>query len=138
MSEPTFLLELNETHLNVLKRACEFYSRVLLGQFDEIAFETMLHNIKQHDFCERRERMEQLLHEARQCAFPELKSRGHSHGIGYDRTADIAWNIYQAVRYTEAMHAHPEGGTTVDYNRPMDFGGVGLPICKVKEEKLNG
>lgn len=131
MSESKYVLTLTTEQLLTVSKACEFYSRVMMGQFGEIAYETMLQSIKQDDFCTRREMMEDLLFQARKFAFPDLNGRGHSYGIGHNQSADRAWNTYQALRYARAWHEHPEGGITVDFNKPYPAGGESIPDCRL-------
>ena len=131
-TDEKYILSLTKEQALAVSKACEFYSRVMMGQFGEIAYETMLQSIKQDDFCTRREMMEDLLFQARQFAFPDLMGRGHSYGIGHNKSADLAWNAYQALRYAKAWHEHPEGGITVDFNKPYPAGGEAVPDCKAE------
>lgn len=131
-SEENYILTLNKEQALTVSKACEFYSRVMMGQFREIAFETMMQSIKRDDFCTRRDMMEDLLIQARQFAFPDLTGPGHSYGIGHNASADRAWNAYQALRYAIAWHEHPDGGITVDFQKPYPAGGEAVPDCKVE------
>lgn len=131
-SEENYILTLNKEQALTVSKACEFYSRVMMGQFGEIAHETMMQSIRQDDFCTRREMMEDLLFQARRLAFPDLIGRGHSYGIGHNASGDRAWNAYQALRYAIAWHEHPEGGITVDFQKPYPAGGEAVPDCKVE------
>lgn len=126
-----YVLTLTTEQLLTVSKACEFYSRVMMGQFGEIAHETMMQSVRQDDFCTRREMMEDLLFQARKFAFPDLHGRGHSYGIGHNKSADRAWNAYQALRYARAWHEHPEGGITVDFGPPYSAGGESIPDCRV-------
>ena len=45
-----YVLTLTTEQLLTVSKACEFYSRVMMGQFREIAFETMMQSIKHDDF----------------------------------------------------------------------------------------
>ena len=135
MSETKYILTLTEDQEAVVEKACEFYARVLNGQFDEIAFETLMRRISEDNYCNLREQMEQHLLRARECAFPELgRYAGHHHGVGRDETSDRAWNIYQVLRHTRSWHKEPKGGYSVDFDPPMDVSGVGLPKCEAKKE----
>lgn len=135
-NDEKYILTLTREQALTVSKACEFYARVMMGQFGEIAFETMLQSIKQDDFCTRREMMEDLLFQARKFAFPDLMSRGHSYGIGHSKPADRAWNAYQAIRYAVAWHEHPEGGITVDFRKPYPAGGEAVPDCKVDADPI--
>lgn len=119
----TYTLIMTQDQALNLSKACEFYSRVMMGQFEEIAFQTMLPHIGKTDFCERREQMQNLLYQARRFAFPELTGPGHSYGVGQSVTSDRAWEVYQVLRHAIAWTNHPEGGSTVDFHPPMCFSG---------------
>lgn len=127
-----YVLSLDTDQLRAVARACEFYARVMNGQFEEIAYEVMLRNIRDCDHCSRRDAMEDLLFQARRYAFPDLISRGHSYGVGHDVAADRAWNAYQALRYAQAWYEHPEGGYTVNFREPYPAGGEAVPKCTVE------
>lgn len=137
MSDTKYILTMTDDQAKVIARACDFYARILLGQFDEIVWETLERSSPfTSDYTERRNKMELLLLQAKECAFPEL--HGYSHyGVGHDKTSDTAWNAYQAIRYCIAWHNHPEGGGTVDFRKPIDFGNVGIPECIAKDETEN-
>lgn len=122
-SPHTYTLIMTQDQALNLSKACEFYSRVMMGQFGEIAFQTMLPHTGKPDFCERREQMQNLLYQARRFAFPELTGPGHSYGVGHSVTSDRAWEVYQVLRHAIAWTNHPEGGSTVDFCPPMCFSG---------------
>lgn len=106
---------MNEEHLKILAVACEFYARVKMGQFNEIPFHLL--EWKGEDVCERRDKAEQLLLEARKQIYPELNGAGHSYGIGKFKDADQAFDIYQVVRNQLGDDCPP-------------FSYHELPICK--------
>ena len=138
MSKEKYILAMTDEQAGVISRACDFYARILNGQFNEICWETLVLNTVHplpDDFCERRDKMEQLLLQARACAFPELNGAGHHYGVGHDETADIAWNVHQVIRHCRAWNNHPEGGLSLDFCKPLDISGVGMPKCEVKEEE---
>lgn len=119
----TYTLTMTQDQALTVSKACEFYARVMMGQFNEIAFETMLQNLKQPDFCTRRNAMEHLLYQARKYAFPDLTGPGHSYGVGHSISSDRAWEAYQVIRHAIAWTNNPEGGSTVDFHPPMCFSG---------------
>ena len=116
-------LILTEDQARVVSRACEFYCRVYLGQFQEIPFELMVgQSMSDADWCYRRDEAEKKLLEAREFIYPDLHGIGHSYGVGKFDVADEAWNAYQVLR-------HALG----DERRPYAFYGKTLPVCKAKE-----
>lgn len=130
--EIQYILTLTPEQHRIVERACEFYARVMMGQFGEISYETMLRRVSREDFSTSRDMMDDLLFHARKIAFPELQGRGHSLGIGHDAKADRAFNVYEVLRHARAWHEHPEGGVIVDFNEPMPLNGEPLPKCEVR------
>ena len=121
---------------STLSKAAEVYARLINGQFDVLPFEVLIvhpGSFSSADFCERRDRAEVALEEARKALFPNLIYPHQSYGVGHNRESDKAWNVHQVLRYTRAWHDHPEGGITVDFNKPMSFSDVPMPVCEVIE-----
>ena len=116
----TIDLMLTEAQAKVVSRACEFYCRIYLGQFDEIPYELMLHQDMSDNWCKRRDEAEKKLLEARHFIYPELYGIGHSYGVGKFEVADKAWNVYQVLRYALG-----------DGRKPYAFYGETLPLCSV-------
>lgn len=128
-----YLLALTPDQLNVVSRACEFYARVLLGQFKEISFEITMQSIKDPLACEKRDAADDHLLMARSVLYPELFGWGHSYGIGHSKRADEAFIVHQVLRYTRAWHCNPEGGITVDFGPPYPAHDIPIPECKVMD-----
>lgn len=130
-----YVLHMNAETARIVARACELFSRLLFGQFQEVRYLT-LHPTEKDDptFSDRLGVCEKALQEARDAAFPEfLHQYGRSYGVGHDRDADTAWNAYQAIRYIQAWHEHPEGGDTVNFYEPMRFSDAPMPRCEVRD-----
>lgn len=126
----TYTLTMDAETANVVKRACELYARILFGQWDEISWEMTM---RDSTFIDRRNDCQRHLAAAKIATFPELPP-GQSYGVGHDSTADTAWNAYQAIRYAIAWHDHPEGGCTVNFDKPLRVSDAPMPKCEVKEE----
>ena len=127
-----YVLTLNEEQEKYLETACEFYARMMNGQWNELVWRTLDIRKFPDDFCERRDKMEDHMFETRQLAFPELDLRGASYGVGKFEDSDIVWEIYEVLRNTRAWHNNPEGGGTVDFSKPMSFSGKPLAECIVE------
>lgn len=91
-------LQLTEEQARICSKACEFYARIRLGQFEEITWNFLDSKDNPDTFIERRDKAEELLFEARKFIFPDLHGRGHSYGIGKFEDADRAFDIYQVLR----------------------------------------
>lgn len=125
--EKEYVLTLDKEQAGVLSRACEFYLRVFLGQFNEIAFELLLFQDDDiNKWSYRREKAEEALLNARSYIYPELHGTGHSYGVGKFRCADIAYNIHQVLR-------HALG----DERSPYALFDTTLPGIEVKEAESN-
>lgn len=124
-----YTLVLDERQAKLLAKACEFYARVNIGQWNEI-FQSCV-DLRRDDYCEVRDAMEPLLLQARQLVWPELQGVGHSFGIGKFEHADIVWEIYEVLRNRIAWTDRPEGGPGVDFAPPMSLAGRELPVCTV-------
>lgn len=91
-------LTLTDKQAKLLAHACEFYARIVMGQFTEIPFELLNFGIDADDYCARRDKADEFLLEARKYIYPELNGRGHSYGVGKFENADKVWDVYQAIR----------------------------------------
>lgn len=115
-----YLLKLNEEQAKICARACEFYARIRMGQFDEILFHCL--DVGGDEFFDRRDIAEDCLIAARKAIYPELGGRGQSYGIGKFEDADMSFDIYQVLR-----EKFPYDG-----REPFSYGD--LPECEVVEE----
>lgn len=91
-------LTMTEEQAKIVSLACEFYARVRMGQFNEIVWHLLDIKIPSGEYCERRERAEQLLLEARKQLYPDLHGAGHSYGIGKFDDADLSFDVHQVIR----------------------------------------
>lgn len=92
-------VKLNREQAQDVSVACEFYARIIMGQFNEISWHTLdIKKLDSSDFCERRDNAENYLFKARSYIYPELYGAGHSYGIGHFREADISFDIHQVLR----------------------------------------
>lgn len=121
--KPKYQLILTEEQARLVSLCCEFYSRIMLGQFAEIPYHLMLRD-KGENYCQRRESAENLLFEARKYIYPELSGRGHSYGIGKFDEADQAFDVHQVIR----KGLHSDAAPVFTYQPE-------IPIFKRLEEK---
>jgi len=88
-------LRLTEEQANIVSSACEFYARILMGQFQEIPRicpGTQL-------LCNHKEIQDAWLN-LRSYIYHDLGGPGHSYGIGKFPQADKAYDVHQVIRYT--------------------------------------
>ena len=100
-------LILSDEQAKIGSKACEFFARIKIGQFDEIVFHTLDHKIECKEYFERRERATKHLLEARKSIYPELYGIGHSYGIGRFEDADKAFDVHQVIRHTMGNEREP-------------------------------
>jgi len=142
-------LTVNMDQAYTLMNAMEMYARLHIGQFDhidtEFAWNGQNCNGEDRHFWENssvRASLRKHLTEAREIIFPELRVIGPngSHGIYSHKispSAHNAWDIYQVVRHTLAVHREPNPiGFSTSYNEPMQVSEKNpLPTAIIKNEK---
>lgn len=121
-------IKCTEEELWKIQTALDFYVRMQIGQYDNI--EDYMRWNKVVDRVDHvSDQVTGLLLIARNTVFPKL-NRGLSGSIGLsgcfgvfsqDRPVKggIAYDIYQEVRYKRSYFLRPEGGWTVDFDRPL-------------------
>lgn len=140
-----YRIDLTDEQAKVLERALEFYTRIRNGQFKEIIWETQdirLRESTPDDPFDMR-LAEAFAFELRSLLFKDLgRDPGASYGVGHDHKADVSWDIYQTLRYVRSWDEHPEGGITVNFDRPLHTSSEPLPACsvlgKMKEDSVHG
>ena len=112
-----YQLKITEKQAEALKEACEFISRIRVGQFGEI-----------HGVCfpevYRTPEVEQVLADL-DLIFPSQ---------GKTEKADIAWDLYQVIRHRLTWDKDPDGkdrSWRVDYDEPLQMSPE--PLAKIKK-----
>jgi len=126
-------LTLTENQARVMKDALELYARAGMGQLDLIGDVHLRkpNKLDTESFIELRT----LLHKCEKVITKLLG--GGFFSISSDETPEdcrIAWDIYQVVRHRLAHDREPKGGWTVDFDKPMCYGGEELAEIKKVEE----
>ena len=125
------LLKISKNEAQKLIECLDLYSRVFMGQYDQILFQIRFSRIRSKagltDYYMREEEIEEALHKARNLALPDAKHFGFngSYGIWSDKNdmrSIIAYDIQQVLRHSLAYHDHPEGGITVNFREPWIHG----------------
>lgn len=91
-------VKMSENQAQIVARACEFFARIRMGQFNEIIWLAMSGEWEKDDACERRDAAKEALSKAREALYPELHGEGHSYGIGKFEDADTAYDVYMVLR----------------------------------------
>ena len=92
-------LELTEEQARLVGRACEFFARVKMGQFEEILNNLLDIKIPGEQYQNRKESARTYLLMARSQIYPDLQGMGHSYGICRFEDADKAYDVYQVIRH---------------------------------------
>lgn len=92
-------LTLTDEQAKIVSMACEFYSRIKIGQFNEITWRMLDLKLPTEEYCNRRDLAENYLLKAREQIYPELHGVGHSYGMGKFEDADMAFDVHQVIRY---------------------------------------
>jgi len=125
--------------------AMDLYSRVLMGQFDMIkelfsGFGEEGEQYKRDSKYWHRD-METLLNLVKKTVYPELHVNASWGITGYSErnkcppNATIVYDIYKSMSYAISWHEYPNGGLTVNFDKPMHwYNELPLPEVKVFEE----
>ena len=134
-----YVLEMqNEEQARMVVAALDFWIRMRIGQWKDLV-DLCLHFDKENikEWCQRRDGAELLIMGVRGKVMPELRYNA-SYGVFKFPETERAFNLLKAVRSAIAWHNKPEGGWTVDFDRPMVMEvKEELPECKAVEEGRN-
>ena len=128
-----YRLEMNEEQARTVIAALDFWMRMRIGQWDELR--KLCWNfgniVGTQEYETKRDAIDEKLMEARQIAMPEL-TRGASWGVYKFPCTERAFNVLKAIRSARAWHNNPNGGWTVDYDRPRAINvSEEMPVCEV-------
>ena len=107
------LCQLNSEHCQVLMKALDLYSRLLIGQFDMLK-DTVT------DWKKWSPKANELIEQLKQEVYGF--SSGASYGIHspeVDDDARVAWDVQQVLRNRLAWDRNPKGGMQVSFDSPM-------------------
>jgi hypothetical protein len=123
----TYTLTLSEEHAQIVVKALDLYSRIGIGQFENIL------EVYDQGFVVTGE----LRDTARGCINRVKLIFGHpengSHGIHNPKVNDdfrVAYDIQQVLRHRLAFDRNPKGGITVDFDTPRAISDLPLPTIQ--------
>ena len=129
--EERYVLTLTPEQEYIVEQALELLARLRIGQFERIA--ELLCDPRDTDYCKRRDLTRDLLRLAAIVVFgrsaynyPDVKERSQEH--------EQAWTIYSVLRYTRSWHENPQGGFTVNYDKPLNLAGGPMPKCEIIQD----
>lgn len=146
--EKQYTITLTEHQLRILSNVCDRYSRLICGQLDlslqEVCEEAWArdhkteehpHGIGSDEWYEMRRNLEEKLKEMEE-TYWGLKY-GCYYGIGYDKTADMLWDMHKSMDYAVWDNMEPEKKEELRWTVMAD-GPMGLtdePLIEVKLKK---
>ena len=129
-----YVLRLNPAQAQAVSRACEFFARVVCGQFSEVAWHAGFHQKPSAHSTEDYDQAVTLLYQARALLFPELgTAQGYHYGVGKIDRSDVCWDIHQVLRHAIWKHERADDKIdfcSVDAKQPMRWGSE--PLCSAE------
>lgn len=117
-----YCMTMTESQARLVIKALDFFSRMRMGQFGELI--DLVLPVSDGDideYCKRRDEAARILLDARDVLMPDLLDMHSLHGsysVYMFDDSRAAWHTLQAIRSCIAWHNNPEGGWTVDFDRP--------------------
>ncbi|SEF93777.1 hypothetical protein [Lachnospira multipara] len=131
----------NEDEVTICTEALDFYSRIFIGQYDNIVSRLIWKMNDSTTLLDKRYVCEHILLAIRGIIMrdTDLDRYGFSASLGIwsdhtDIRAINSYDIQQVMRYNLAYAKHPEGGYTVDFKKPLINGN--LPVIKCSCENV--
>lgn len=124
--ERKYNITVTESQANILVRALDLFSRIGIGQFENVV------EVYNHDFrldAVKQERIRLCLQWAKEEAgHPANGSYGiHNKAVSNDFRA--AYDLQQVIRHRIAWDRRPEGGIQVNFDEPRSISG--LPLAQM-------
>jgi hypothetical protein len=135
-------IRVNERQSQIIMDALDFYQRILMGQFQEIdsLFTSSTNNTFWKDQI-RRDTLQYHLGQARKQIYPELDYGAYYSILDAVHTPDvarIAYDIRAQMDYVISWHRRPEGGITVNFDKPYhSIPTIPLPVVEVEDCHIN-
>lgn len=129
-------LELTNEEVYTVIDTLDFYSRIWIGQYDEINSLLRLHGCVGTANFENEDCKEDYL-KLRSILLPELAGEDFNCSLGIwsaetNSCAKSAYDMQQIIRYTQAWYIHPEGGISVNFNTPVLEGELPQIKCECR------
>jgi hypothetical protein len=135
-----YIIEMNERQVRILSWGCEQMSRLICGQdnafrnlFEEAIYKRK-NDLSKDELRDLSHKTEVFANEAKLLFWGLVPSSYH--GIHYDDTADILWDIYTTIRY-QLWQDNPDPNKskwTVDAFPASQIGSEPLAVIKIKED----
>ena len=129
-------IEVNENQAYTIKQALDFYSRFIMGQFEEID-RLMINHSKFWEDYDSRERLGELIKEMRNIIYPQLNGYAHwgIYSINCPQESKVAYDIIQVLRHELWKNQDDRPNWTVDSANALQCGKEKLCNVTIKKEK---
>lgn len=129
------IVELTRNQANAVMNATELLARLEIGQFEEITWSLLDHfrgtdkngnptfDSKSRDLANAYLKCACLATFGVKNGLPDIGDKS----IQFER----CWAVYSTIRYALAWNDHPEGGYTVNFDKPLGYGEK-MPECRIE------
>ena len=128
-----YQLSLTERQAQVLTEALDLFSRIGMGQLEEIAYVLRSYTKPSESSSLLSSRLDELKRLAREASNVWMGSPFGCRGISSEEIGDafrVAWDLHQVIRYRLAWDRNPNGGLQVSFDTPMKYSQEPLAIIK--------
>lgn len=132
----------NEDEVTICTEALDFYNRIFIGQYDNIVSRLSWRLNDSTTLHDKRYVCEHILLAIRGIIMrdTDLDRYGFSASLGiWGESTDIrainSYDMQQVMRYNLAYAKHPEGGYSVDFNKPLINGNLPVIKCRCENAK---
>lgn len=127
-------IEMSEEQAYVIMESLELLSRIRMGQLNEVVETIIRGNWEKYKEIDRT--LVRFIVEAlKRTIFKDLDQNAfysiHSKEVGKD--AHIAWDIYQTIRHATSWAREPNGGMTVNFDKPFHISQLQLPKITIED-----
>jgi len=128
-----YQLSLTERQAQVLTEALDLFSRIGMGQLEEIAYVLRSYTKPSESSSLLSSRLDELKRLAREASNVWMGSPCGCRGISSEEIGDafrVAWDLHQVIRYRLAWDRNPNGGLQVSFDTPMKYSQE--PLANIK------
>jgi len=133
-----YVLTMTEKQARCVVAALDLAIRIRLGQWNEIVEQCLDCDYDDIDeYLKRKEDAVHILEQAREIVMPELEGKimACSYGVYKFDYTERAFNVLKAVRACLAWNENPEGGITVNFDKPFAVHvAEEMPKCEAIED----
>jgi len=144
MEDKKYTITCNKEQLVLIAQALEMHSRAICGQIEESFSPPIEQELWKHynleegadnsEYFDKRNKVETLLLEVKKTIWPGFGA-GASNGIGYDKTADLGYEMYKCIRYKFEKERQDREGDDYSWNvhtyEPLKL--TDIPFIKIED-----